>query len=302
MKKLFVLLLALLLIVPSALAAKTNYEGDAVIDDDVTGFVITAWSDPFDDTTADRLIIAHVGEEASLPLPDPITNQAMIDYADNAWHWAEENRGFGDFVIAKKNGEDFLRFCYDGTTANPEDTQDEYYYDYTSHYYPGATEGQVSRLYAVKDDRVTAYIKFYCDNAGVHKALRVDWIPDGEGSQTGSWHVSSFYRDNAQDYTEMMVCARFGYYDYVGGVEVTTQASNLNVRDCPDGEIIGSLRKGANITIYRCEETADSGIPYTLISKWSKPDANGSRSLEYFGWVATEYITESPDWVWVYGD
>ncbi|MBQ3424327.1 MAG: hypothetical protein IJH38_03920, partial [Clostridia bacterium] len=76
---------------------------------------------------------------------------------------------------------------------------------------------------------------------------------------------------------------------------------NLHVRAWPDGDIVGSLEKGSQITIYRCEEVADNGVPYTLISKWTKPDANGSSSLEYFGWVASEYITENPDWVWVYG-
>ena len=50
MKKLIVLLLALLLVVPTAFAAKTNYLGNAIIDDDVTGFVMTAWNDPFDET------------------------------------------------------------------------------------------------------------------------------------------------------------------------------------------------------------------------------------------------------------
>lgn len=110
MKQFLSLLLALLLVVPTAFAAKTNYLGNAVIEDDVTGFVMTAWNDPFDDTTANRLIIANAGEGAELPLPETISDQTMIDYANDAWHWTEENRGFGDFVIAKKQGEDFLRF------------------------------------------------------------------------------------------------------------------------------------------------------------------------------------------------
>ena len=42
MKKILVLLLALLLAVPAAFAAKTNCIGNVVIDDDVKGFVITA--------------------------------------------------------------------------------------------------------------------------------------------------------------------------------------------------------------------------------------------------------------------
>ena len=92
------------------------------------------------------------------------------------------------------------------------------------------------------------------------------------------------------------------YFDRVGGVEVTTETSNLNVRAWPNGDIIGSLKKGYIITVYRCEEVADNDIPFTLISKWTKPDADGRSSLEYFGWVASEYITEDPDWVWVYGD
>ena len=62
MKKYLVLLLALLFVVPTAFAAKTNYLGNAIIDDDVTGFVMTSWNDPFDETTANRLIIANVGE------------------------------------------------------------------------------------------------------------------------------------------------------------------------------------------------------------------------------------------------
>ena len=52
-------------------------------------------------------------------------------------------------------------------------------------------------------------------------------------------------------------------------------------------------------------ETAEPeplNIPFTLISKWTKPDSEGRSSLEYFGWVASEYITEDPDWVWTYGD
>ena len=302
MKKILVLLLVLLLAAPAAMAAKTDYLGNVVIDDDVAGFVITAWNDPFDDTTAYRLIIAHVGEDQAFPLPDEITSQSMIDYSDDAWHWAEENRGYGDFVIVKKLGEDILRFCYDGTTEDPEGTADDAYYDYTSHRYSGSTEGQVKRLYAVNEYPLTAYIMFYCEAAGVHNALRIEWIPDSEGSDTGTWHVSSFYRDNARNYAEMEVCARFGYLDQVGGVEVTTEKSNLNVRACPDGEIIDSLKKGSTITIYRCEQTADSGIPFTLISKWTEPDADGYSTLEYYGWVASEYITESPDWVWVFGD
>ena len=301
MKKVLILLLALLLLAPSALAAKTNYEGDVVIDDDVTGFVITAWNDPFDESTADRLIIAHVGEDKEFPLPDPLTNQAMIDYADEAWHWAEANRGFGDFTIAKKDSESFLRFAYDGTTADP-DSADEYYYDYDSHRYPGATEGQMKQIYVAKDAPLTAYLMFYCDAAGQHKALRVEWIPDSEGSAAGSWKVSSFYRDNVRSYAEMEVCARFNYYDRVGGVKVTTESTGLNVRAWPNGDIIGKLKKGAEITIYRCEEVADNGIPFTLISKWTEPDAEGYSTLEYYGWVASEYITEDPDWVWTYGD
>ena len=302
MKKAFVFLLALLLVVPTAFAAKTNYLGNVDVDDDVAGFVMTAWNDPFDDTTANRLIIANVGENGEFPLPEAITDQAMIDYANNAWHWAEENRGFGDFVIAKKLGEDFLRFCFDGTTEDPENTADDAFYDYTSCYYSGAAEGQIKRIYVPEDNRLTAYLMFYCDAAGVHQALRVEWAPDGEGSETGTWKVSNFYRDNVRDYAEMEACARFNYYDRVGGVEVTTESSNLNVRAWPNGDIIGSLQKGSIIMVYRCEEVADNGIPFTLISKWTDPDADGRSSLEYFGWVATEYITESPDWVWVYGD
>lgn len=302
MKKLFILVLALLLVVPSAFAAKTNYLGNVDIDDDVAGFVITAWNDPFDDTTANRLIIDYVGEDQDFPFPAEINDQTMIDYANDAWHWTEEHRGFGDFVIAKKLGEDVLRFCYDGTTEDPEDTQDDAYYDYDTAYYRGATEGQLKRIYAVKEYPLTAYLMFFHDAAQVHTALRVEWIPDAEGSQTGRWHVSNFYRDNARNYEEMEVCARFNYYDRVGGVEVTTESSNLNVRAWPNGDIIGSLKKGSIITVYKCEEVADNDIPFTLISKWTDPDANGSSKLEYFGWVATEYITEDPDWVWVYGD
>ena len=302
MKKLFVLLLALLLVVPAASAAKTDYIGNAIIDDDVTGFVMTAWNDPFDETTANRLIIANVGEDGAFPLPDPITSQTMIDYANSAWHWAEENRGFGDFVIAKKLGEDFLRFCFDGTTDNPEGTADDAFYGYSSHYYSGAQEGQIKRIYVPDDNQLTAYLMFYCDAAGVHQALRVEWVPDEEGGETGTWHVSNFYRDNVRNYTEMEVCARFNYYDRVGGVEVTTETSNLNVRAWPNGDIIGSLKKGSIITVYRCEEVADNDIPFTLISKWTNPDADGRSSLEYFGWVASEYLTEDPNWVWVYGD
>ena len=174
MKKFLVLLLALLLVVPTALAAKTNYLGNAIIDDDVTGFVMTAWNDPFDDTTANRLIIANEGEDAEFPLPETISDQTMIDYADNAWHWTEANRGFGDFVIVKKLGEDVLRFCFDGTTEDPEGTADGAYYDYTSAYYSGAAEGQIKRIYVPEDNRLTAYLMFYCDAAGVHQALRVE--------------------------------------------------------------------------------------------------------------------------------
>ena len=302
MKKFLVLLLALLLVVPVAFAVKTNYLGNAIIDDDVTGFVMTAWNDPFDDTTANLLIITNVGENAEFTVPDPIEYQAMVDYADNAWHWTEANRGFGDFAVAKKQDEDFLRFCFDGTTEDPEGTADGAYYDYTSAYYRGAAEGQIKRIYVPEDNRLTAYLMFYCDAAGVHQALRVEWAPDGEDSETGTWHVSNFYRDNVRNYTEMEVCARFNYYDRVGGVEVTTETSNLNVRAWPNGDIIGSLKKGSIITVYRCEEVADNGIPFTLISKWTNPDAEGRSSLEYFGWVASEYLTEDPDWVWVYGD
>ena len=302
MKKILVLLFALLFVTPAALAAYSFYADDAVVDDDVTGFVITAWDDqPFDDTTADMLIVQNIGDDAEFPLPDPVTNEAMQEYADNAWHWAEANRGYGDFCIAKSASEDFLRFAYDGTTEDP-DTADEYFYDYTSHRYSGATEGQVKRIYMNEDDHLTAYIMYYCEAAGVHRALRIEWIPDGEGSQTGSWHISNFYRDNVRNWAEMEVCARFSYYDSVGGVKVTTGKSNLNVRACPDGDVIASLKKGSTVSVYRCEETADSGIPYTLISKWTEPDADGYSTLEYFGWVATKYITESPDWVWVYGD
>ena len=302
MKKILVILLALLLLVPSALAGKTDYLGNTVIEEDVTQYVITAWNDPFDDTTANRLIIVNAGDDAGYPLPESDENQAMIDYANDAWHWAEANRGYGDLVIAKKLGENCLRFCYDGTTADPEDTKDAYYYDYISHYYSGSTEGQLKRIFVNKEDRLTAYLMFYHEAAGVHQALRVEWVPDSEGSETGTWHISNFYRDNVRSYAEMEVCARFYYYDRVGGVKVTTESSNLNVRVYPGGDIVGSLEKGATITIYKCEETAENGIPYTLISKWTEPDADGNMSLEYFGWVASEYITESPDWVWVYGD
>lgn len=318
MKKMLILLLVLLLFVPSALAGKTDFANDAEIADDVTGFVITSWNnDPIADTTADRLIIVNTGEGEEFPLPETMDSPSMIEYAENAWHWAEENRGFGDFIIAKELGESILRFCYDGTTADP-DTEDDAYYDYLSHYYRGATEGQVERIYVPEDDRMTAYIKFFHWDAGVHTALRVEWIPDSEDdvAGTGSWRVSNFYKDNVRNYNENIACARFNYYDRVSGVEVTTQKSNLNVRSTPGGEIIGSLKKGSTITVYKCEEMAplspvspDDGqsednesIPFTLISKWTKPDADGYSTLEYFGWVATEYITEDPDWVWVYGD
>ena len=302
MKKALIVLLVLLLATPAAFAAKTDYLGNVVIEDDVTGFVITAWNDPFDDTTANRLIMANVGEGEAFPLPNTISDQTMIDYADNAWHWAEENRGFGDFVIAKKLGEDFLRFCYDGTTEDPEGTADDAYYDYTSAYYRGATEGQLKRIFVPEGNRLISYIMFYCDAAGVHQALRIEWVPDGEDSDTGTWEVSNFYRDTVRDYTEMEVCDRFNYYDRVGGVEVTTESSNLNVRAWPNGDIVVSLKKGSIITIYGCEEIADNGIPYTLISKWTTPDAEGRSTLEYYGWVASEYLTEDPDWVWIYGD
>lgn len=302
MKKLLILLLALILIAPTAFA-KEHYAGDAVVDDDVEGFVITAWDreSMWDGHTADYLIIQYTAGDRDFPLPDEITDESMIEYADEAWHWAEANRGYGDFVVAKLDDEDFLRFCYDGTTEE-ESTADGAYYDYTSHRYSGATEGQVKRIYAVNEDRVTAYIMYYCEAAGVHNAIRVDWIPDDDTGVAGSWHISRFYRDNVQDYKEMEICARFGYYDYVGGVKVTTEKSSLNVRAWPGGDIVGSLKKGSEIEIYRCEEPAEDGTPFTLIAKWTEPDAEGYSTLEYFGWVASEYITESPNWVWVYGD
>ena len=78
--------------------------------------------------------------------------------------------------------------------------------------------------------------------------------------------------------------------------------TQLFLRDELLHSLIGSLNKGSIITVYRCEEVADNGIPFTLISKWTKPDADGRSSLEDLGWVATEYLTEDPDWVWVYGD
>ena len=298
--------LAALLMISIPVSAKTNYSGDAVLEEDVKGFVVTAWDkEPFGETFADYLIIANVGEEAAdaqFPMPDETTDETMIKYADEAWHWAEANRGYGDFVVAKLENEDFLRFCYDGTTEDP-DTADGSYYNYSSHRYPGATEGQVKRIYSFNDeDSMNAYIMFYCEEAGVHSALRVEWIADGEGSGSGSWKVSDFYRDNVRDYTEMEVCARFGYYDRVGGVKVTTQETNLNVRAWPGGDLIGSLEKGAEITIYKCEQESEDGRPFTLISKWSEPDDEGYSTLEYYGWVATEFITESPDWIWIYGD
>ena len=289
-------------------SAKTYFADDAVVEDDVKGFVITAWDkEPFgesgdsDATEADLVIITNVGEDADFPLPETISDQTMIDYANDAWHWAEANRGYGDFAVAKLENEDFLRFAFDGTTEDP-DSADGSYFDYSSHRYPGATEGQVKRLYGVSKDRLTGYIMYYCEDAGVHKALRVDWIPDSEGSKTGSWKISNFYKDNVQDYTEMEICARFNYYDSVGGVKVTTEETNLNVRAWPGGDLIGSLEKGATITIYRCEQNAEDGRPFTLISKWTEPDDEGYSTLEYFGWVATEFITESPDWAWVLGD
>lgn len=304
MKKLLMLLLVLLLAAPAALATE-NYAGDVVIDEDVSGFVITAWDREtlWDGHTGDYLLITHVGGDADFPLPDTIDSESMDAYTDTVWHWAEDNLGYGDMNIVKVDSEDFLRFCYDGTTADPELTADDAYYDYDTAYYRGGTEGQLKRIYAVKGEYpLRAYLMFFHDAAGVHTALRVEWIPDAEGSETGSWKVSNFYRDNVRDYTEMEVCARFGYYDYVGGVEVTTESSNLNVRAWPNGDIIGSLKKGSVITVYKCEEIADNEIPFTLISKWTTPDADGRSSLEYFGWVASEYITENPDWVWVYGD
>ena len=302
MKKVIIVLLALLFAVPAALATE-NYAGDVTIDEDVSGFVITAWDkEPlWDGHTGDYLLITHVGEGADLPLPDVIDSETMDEYTSVVYDWVQANRGYGDLNIVKLDSENFLRFLYAGTAADPEDTVDDGFYDYETAYYRGGTEGQLKRIYAVKDRQI-AYLLFFHDAAGVHTALRVEWIPDGEGSETGGWRVSNFYKDNARDYTEMEVCARFGYYDYVGGVEVTTESSNLNVRAWPNGDIIGSLKKGSVITVYKCEEVADNGIPFTLISKWTDPDADGRSSLEYFGWVASEYITESPDWIWVYGD
>ncbi|NLE45611.1 MAG: hypothetical protein GX620_12895, partial [Chloroflexi bacterium] len=287
---------------PSALAAYGHYVDDCAVADDVKGFVITAWDDePIGDSTADMLIIQNAGEDADFPLPDPVTNEAMQEYADAAWHWAEANRGYGDFVVCKMASEDILRFSYDGTTANPE-TDDSGFVSYTSHRYPGSTDGQVKRIYTPQDDRLTAYIMFHRTEPGTHRALRVEWVPDSKGGRAGGWQVSNFYRDNARDYREMQICALFDYYDYVHGVEVTTQKSNLNVRAWPNGDIIGSLQKGSIIRIYRCEEIADNGIPYTLMSKWTDFDENDNTTFEYFGWVASEYITESPNWVWILGN
>lgn len=302
MKRTLVILFALLICMPSASAAYTNYADDCVVADDVKGFVITAWDDePIGESMADMLIIQNTGEDAAFPLPETITNESMQEYADAAWHWAEENRGYGDYVVCKLADEDFLRFCYDGTAANPE-TADHALYDYTGHRYAGSTEGQVKRIRVNEGNPLTAYIMYYCSEPGVHRALRVEWCPDGEGSAAGGWKVSDFYRDNTRDYEEMQICALFDYYDYVHGVEVTTQKSNLNVRAWPNGDIIGSLQKGSIIRIYRCEAIADNGIAYTLMSKWTDFDAEGNTSFEYFGWVASEYITESPNWTWILGD
>ena len=305
MKKATALILVFALVFASSIcaqAAYSNYSGDVNIADDVKGFVITAWNDePFDSSTADMLTIQHIGEDADIPLPEGITNEAMQEYADNAWHWAEANRGYGDFVVAKKANEDFLRFCYDGTTADSS-TADGAFYDYVSKLYSGDTEGQVKRIYCPENNRLTAYIKYFCYDAGVHKAIRVEWIPDEEESATGSWAVSDFYADKTRDYNEAVACARFGYYDYCGGYEVQTKETNLNVRSNPNGEVIGSLKKGSVVTVYRKEETADNGIPYTLIHKSTEPDENGKTYIEYFGWVASEYITEQDDWLWVLAD
>lgn len=305
MKKITALILSLTLFFTVSLcaqAAYSNYSGDASIADDVRGFVITAWDDePFDSSTADLLIIQYIGEDTEMPIPEEITNAAMQEYADNAWHWAEANRGYGDFVIGKKADENFLRFCYDGTVKD-ESTSDGAFYDYVSKYYSGDTEGQVKRIYCPKNNRLIAYIKYFCYDAGVHKAIRVEWIPDAKGSRTGSWVVSDFYADNVRDCDEAVACAQFGYYDSCGGYEVQTKETNLNVRSDPNGKVIGSLEKGSIITVYRKEVIADNGIPYTLIHKSTEPDENGSTHIEYYGWVASEYINEQDDWLWVLAD
>lgn len=305
MKRTAALILVLLLFFGSTLCAQAaydNYAGDVSIAEDVKGFVITAWDDQkFDSLTADMLIIQYTGEDADMPFPTEVTNEAMQEYADNAWHWAEANRGYGDFVVAKKVDENILRFCYDGLTTD-DSTADGAFYDYVSKLYSGDTEGQVKRIYCPEGNRLTAYIKYFCYDAGVHKAIRVEWIPDEEGSGAGSWAVSDFYANKVSNFDDAVACARFGYYDYCGGYEVQTKETNLNVRSNPNGEVIGSLKKGSVITVYRHEEIADNGIPYTLIHKTSEPDENGNCYIEYYGWVASEYITEQDDWLWVLAD
>ena len=286
--------------VPCAHAAYSHYSDKVTVADDVKGFVITAWSDePFmlDDiqTAADMLIIEYVGSDYEKPKPEEITSESMSTYADEAWHWAEENRGYGDFVVCKTAPEDFLRFSYDGTSAEP-DTADDSFYDYTSKLYAGNTEGQVKRIFVPQSNRQTAYIKYFCGDTGTHNALRVEWLPNADGSEGGSWAVSNFYADNARDFNEAEVCARFGYYDYCVGHAAEMKSTGLNVRNNPNGEIIGLLEKGAAVTVYRHEEPGDNGYSYTLIHKASDPDENGNSYIEYYGWVAGEFLNISNDW------
>ena len=297
MKKLLTLTLAALLVTASA-AAETRYTGNVTADADVLevtrGIAVTAWTmDDFDDgngvTEAAALRITYTGPGYTFELTDGYEAAAADEAAEHAWNDCK----VGEITLYKPANEDIIRWVYTGTNGE-EDNGDHEFVDYDS-YYSDYQDGQLRRVYYHPENSLEVLLKFYFNEPVTQSGVRVEWLED-----TAEWRLTRFAADTARDAFECQIAARYGYYDQCGGYEVRTESSGLNIRSAPGGEKIGSAKKGSTLTVFGCELPAENmdGKLFTLVGKYTEPNEDGVRYLEYYGWVASEYIGEAEDWVW----
>lgn len=274
MKRTLSILLILMLLVCAASA-------DVLIDDDVFDVAFDVEEEVRIDTgngadTASLLKIQYVGSEA-------VPRES-----------AYELLGLGELSVYAPSKESMLRYVYEGIRG--ADVGDHEFVNYDSFYRggeDGSLTGQVKRIYYADDDPFVIYIQFHFNDTLDHNGLRVQWLPEEK-----IWHISRFDFDTIKTPYEAEIACIFDYLNY-SPYTVETKKDKLNVRSAPDGKVLHTLEKGAQITVFNCEINDTNGRPFTLIEKYTEPDDEGVSRLEYRGWVASEYLVHDDDYAWI---
>ena len=300
--KMLSFLFVLLMIFPRAVAARdvpylgqdevnqaseaTTLSASNSLDDTLEDFVLLSWHD--ESKSMDCLTLLYVDSELDLELPVWDTAETEADYTNVLSQWAFSRLDYGVLHICKAYDSERLGFMYDGVNEVP-DSSDSRYYTSLSLTYPGKTEGQLKATQTLSDQTTVAYANFYCEDG--FNAIRIEWTANESGS--GTWNVSKFNANSISTASDAEIAARFGYFEADENYIVNTGNDIINVRESPNGDIIGQLVNGSQIVRFDFEMMSETqGLPFTLIAKYTDSDADDTKRLIYYGWAASKFLPE----------